>query len=225
MLPDQPPQVARLDFGCVYDPTLQVGGDFYDFIELSNGELGVCIADVVGKGLPAALLMASVRSALRASAKGGLTLEEILAEVNRHMYRDTLVGEFTTVFYGKFSSDGRAFTYCNAGHPAPVVLRGDDFIELVTGGLVIGVQPGAEYEHETMVLQPEDVLVMMTDGVTEAISFDGDAYGRERLLASICRHRSLDAQQLAQQILWDVRRFVGLAHQSDDITIVVAKVS
>ena len=223
MLPAQPPHHSNLEFGCVYAPTLQVGGDFYDFIEMPGGRLGVCIADVVGKGLPAALMMASVRSALRASASSACDVEEAIPDVNRHMWRDTLVGEFATLFFGAFSSDGRTLDYCNAGHPPPVVLRDDNFIELATGGMVIGVHPDATFDHGTLALRPGDVIVLMTDGITDAMDFHDETYGRQRFLCSIRRHRSLDAPQLAQQILWDVRRFVGLAEQTDDTTIVVAK--
>jgi sigma-B regulation protein RsbU (phosphoserine phosphatase) len=200
-----------------------VGGDFYDLIDLPGGRLGVCIADVVGKGLPAALMMASVRSALRVHAHQSHDIDSIMEKVNRHMCRDTRVGEFATLIYGVFSADNHTFTYCNAGHIPPLLLRGDKLTELTAGGLVIGVQPEETFEQETTLLNPGDILIMITDGVTEAMDFESTAYGRDRLVASIRKHHSLDAQQLAQQILWDVRRFVGLADQSDDITIVVAK--
>lgn len=223
MLPACPPRHPRLDFGSLCVPTLQVGGDFYDFIEQPDGALGVCIADVVGKGLPAALMMASLRSALRAFAQGSDGIDAVLAQVNRHTCRDTLVSEFATLVYCVISPDGRSMAYCNAGHPPPLLLRGDQLIELTTGGLVVGVVPDEVFPCETIAIREGDVLVMTTDGVMEAMDFGGCAYGLDRLRASIRRHCALDAQQLAQQILWDVRRFVGLADQSDDITIVVIK--
>lgn len=224
MLPSEPPHHPALAFGCVYNPTLQVGGDFYDFIDLPGSDLGLCVADVVGKGLPAALMMASVRSALRAYANDHHDVHTVVERVNRHMYRDTLIGEFTTLVYGVFSPDGRTFRYCNAGHNPPLLLRGDRFIELRAGGLVIGVLPDERFDDEAVTLEPGDLLTIVTDGVTEAMNFEDTAYGQERLLTSIRKHAALDAGQLAQQLLWDVRRFVGLADQSDDITIVVAKV-
>ena len=223
MLPSQPPQHARLDFGCVYVPTLQLGGDFFDFIELADGRIGFSIADVVGKGLPAALLMSSVRSALRAFANEHDDVNQTIFKLNQHMSRDTLVSEFATLFYGIFSTDGRTLTYCNAGHVAPLLFRDGKFQELITGGLVIGVLSGEVYEREVIELRSGDVLTMVTDGVTEALNFEDVAFGSERLLDSIRRHESLDAQQMANQLLWDVRRFAGLADQSDDISIVVVK--
>ena len=225
MLPARAPTMPGLSFGCVYDPTLQVGGDFYDFIALPGGFLGVCIADVVGKGLPAALLMASIRSAFRAYAAGAADAAATIAQANRHMYHDAPVTEFATVIYGVLSPDGRSFAYCNAGHLPPLLLRGEHFTELTAGGLAIGILPDETYDQDVVMLRSGDLIVMVTDGVTEAMDFQGETFGRERLLSSIRRHRCLDAQQLAGQILWDVRRFVGLAEQSDDITIVVVRAS
>ena len=224
MLPLRAPTMTGLAFGCVYDPTLQVGGDFYDFIELPGGYLGVCIADVVGKGLPAALMMASIRSALRAYAPSAANPAETVARVNQHMYHDTPVADFATLAYGVFSPDGQTFAYSNAGHLPPLLLRGERFTELNAGGLVIGIQPDERFEQETVALRLGDVIAMVTDGVTEAMDFHDESFGGQRLLASIWRHRRLEAQQMAGQILWDVRRFVGLAEQSDDITVVVVKV-
>ena len=169
-------------------------------------------------------MMASVRSALRAHAYRNEDVGRLVETVNRHMCRDTLPGEFATLVYGVFSANARLFTYCNAGHTPPMRLRDNKLIELTAGGLVIGVHPDERFEPDAMALSPGDILVMVTDGVTEAMDFNGTAYGRDRLVTSIQKHQSLDAQQLAQQILWDVRRFVGLAEQSDDITALVAKV-
>ncbi len=223
MLPARPPEHPGLQLGCAYAPALQVGGDFYDFIELADGRLGVCIADVVGKGLPAALLMASVRSSLDAYAREYSDPGEVMTRVNRHVHRETLISEFATLFYGVFSPDGRSITYCNAGHTPPLLLHADRFTELTVGGLVIGVDPEEAFGVQECVVRPGEVLVLMTDGVTEAMDFHGQPYGGDRLRESIRKHRSQEAQQLAGQILWDVRRFVGLADQSDDITIAVIK--
>ena len=223
MLPSRAPDWAGLQLGCVYDPTLLLGGDFYDFIELPDGQLGVCIADVVGKGVAAALLMASIRSTLRAYAPTSDDITRIVRQTNRDLCRDTLASEFATLFYCVLSPDGRRLVYCNAGHPPPILLRGDDVCLLDEGGLVIGIEPTASFDQGVIDLNAGDVVVMVTDGVTEAMSFSDEAYGDGRLLESVRQHRALSADQMAQQILWDVRRFVGLAEQSDDITVVTIK--
>lgn len=224
MMPERLPASTAFEFGCVYNPTLAVGGDFYDLVELPKGHIGVCIADVMGKGIPAALMMASIRSALRAQADQIYDLDRMIGRVNQLMYRDTLPGEFATLFYGVLAPDGGRLTYCNAGHDPPLLLRGDDFIELTTGGMVLGVMANSRYERGLVELQRGDIVVLATDGVTTALDFEDRAYGRLRLRASIRRHRDLEAQQLTSQLLWDVRRFVGLADQADDTTLVVVKV-
>ncbi|MEK6675767.1 MAG: SpoIIE family protein phosphatase [Planctomycetota bacterium] len=223
MLPDKPPSHPALSFGCVYAPALQVSGDFFDFIPLDSGQFAVCIADVVGKGLPAALLGASVRSAVRSLVHDIKPLDHLMARVNVQLCRDTLPSDFATLVFGVFSPNGSTFTYCNAGHSSPLLAQGDQLTELATGGMAIGVQAESVYEVATLHLSSGDCLVFVTDGITEAMDFDGAAYGARRLSASIQRHRGLDAQQFACQIVWDVRRFVGLAEQSDDITVVVAQ--
>jgi sigma-B regulation protein RsbU (phosphoserine phosphatase) len=116
-------------------------------------------------------------------------------------------------------------TYCNAGHQQPLILRNDKFIELTTGGMALGIRPHESFDQERIELLPGDLMILTTDGVTDALNFQGNAYGPERLLTSIWKHRRLAAPQLAAQLHWDVRRFAGLAEQADDITIVVVKVS
>lgn len=219
------PAHRRITFGAVYDPRLEVSGDFYDFIDLPEGNLGLCIADVVGKGIPAALLMASVRTGLRAHADSIFDINDIMGRVNRGLHRDTLISEFVTLFYGVFRADGSQLTYCNAGHEPPLLLRGDDIFRLRTGGMVLGIDPGESYQMDVVDLRSGDILVMFTDGVTEAMNFDEEAYGRERVISSLHRHRDLAAPRIAQQLLWDVRRFAGLADKTDDQTLVVAKVN
>lgn len=226
MIPSEPPRHARLEFGAVYRPSLALSGDFYDFLELPQGNAGVAIADVVGKGVPASLTMASVRAAFRAHARSIYDIDRIMAEVNRHICRDTLISEFVTAFYGVFSADGRRLTYCNAGHEPPLLLRagGDRIESLEAGGMILGVDPAARYDRGIVHLDPGDVLLMYTDGLVEAANFDFEMFGRERARASLVHHRGLDAANLASQILWDQRRFLGLAGQSDDVTIVTVKV-
>jgi len=224
MIPAQPPAHQKLTFGTVYEPSLDVGGDFFDFVEFPGGRVGVVIADVVGKGVPAALMMASVRSALRANAYTGRSVEKVVQQVNRHMCRDTLVSEFATLFYCVVSRGGRRLTYCSAGHDPPLMLRKGKIRELDESGLVIGIHPDERYVQKHLLLRPGDVILLYTDGVVEAVNFEDEQFGRERLRASLSKYGHLDAQGIVTNILWDVRRFVGLAEQSDDLTMVAIKV-
>ncbi len=224
MIPSEPPHHPALTFGTIYQPSLSVGGDFYDFIALPHGQTGIAIADVVGKGIPAALMMASVRSVLRATAQSGRGLARVIETVNRHMARDTLASEFATLFYCVISRDGRRLTYCNAGHNPPLLLRDGTITELTAGGLVIGINRDERYGQSRVGLQRSDVVLLYTDGITEAANFEGKSFGVNRLTESFRKYGHLEAQQVVKNILWDVRRFVGLAEQGDDQTMVAIKV-
>lgn len=224
MIPATAPHHSRLTFGTLYQPSLGVGGDFYDFIEFPDGRIGIAIADVVGKGIPAALMMASVRSVLRATALRGLSLARVMEEVNRHLSRDTLVNEFATVFYCVISADGKHLTYCNAGHNPPLLLRHGKITELSKGGLVIGIHRDEQYGQSRIGLSSGDVVLLYTDGINEASNFAGEPFGINRLKDSLRKHGSLEARPIVNNILWDVRRFVGLAEQADDQTMVAIRV-
>jgi phosphoserine phosphatase RsbU/P len=224
MIPSQAPDHPLVTFGSVYTPSLELGGDFFDYVEHNDGRVGLAIADVVGKGIPAALIMASVRSLLRAVAEDRSDIASVVAQVNSHLCRDTLPGEFVTLFYCTFSADARELEYVSAGHDPPLLLRGQEIVELNIGGIVLGVLPCARYERAVVTLNPGDLIVFYTDGVVDAMNFEGETFGRERLRESLFKHRSCGASEIAHQIKWDTRRFAGLAHQTDDITVVAAKI-
>jgi sigma-B regulation protein RsbU (phosphoserine phosphatase) len=228
MIPETPPEHAHYEFGSVYDPTYDVGGDFFDFIRFDNGDIGVAIADVVGKGVPASLMMASARSALRSHARRVTDISDIIRSVNRRLCHDTLPGEFATAFYLELAADGRLLKFCNAGHEPLLLLRGGRIEELDVGGLALGIVEDATYESAETALMPGDVLVLATDGVLEALNYEGEAFGRVRLHNSVRLHgamaRDMPVQLIASQIQWDVRRFTGLAPVTDDLTLVVVRV-
>ncbi len=224
MIPAAAPEHPRLTFGTVYQPSLGVGGDFYDFLEFPGGGVGIAIADVVGKGMPAALMMASARSVLRATALGGRRICGTIEQLNRHLSRETLTNEFVTLFYCVIGKSGRWMTYCNAGHNPPLLLRDRQVRSLDDGGMVLGVNRDERYDQRRIRLQPGDVLVLYTDGMTEAEDFQGRQFGTDRLIDSLQRYGDHEAPLVARNILWDVRRFVGLAEQTDDQTMVVVKV-
>ncbi len=224
MIPANPPCCERVEIGAVYRPTFDVGGDFYDFIVLARNNLGVAIADVSGKGVPASLQMASLRAALRVNAHHMYHIDRILAEVNRHMCRDTTTGEFASLFYGVINAASGRFTYCNAGHNPPMLLRQGEIQYLETGGIVLGIETEATFERGLIDLQMDDVLLLYTDGAVEALNFADEQFGTDRLTDSLRRYADHPAQRIAQNILWDIRRFRGLADRTDDLTLVVLKV-
>jgi len=228
MIPARPPAHPRYQFGCIFQPSSELGGDFYDFIPMSDGDIGLFIADVVGKGVPASLTMASARSALRSHAKWMHEITDLMRAVNRRLYHDTPANEFVTAFFARFSADGRRLQYCNAGHEPMLLLRHGSLNALDVGGLVLGLDPDTEYECGEIALEPDDILVLITDGLIEAMDYQGRAYGRQRLAASIRLHGAMPPDMpidlVAKQLFWDVRRFVGLAPQSDDVSLVVTRV-
>lgn len=228
MIPEQPPNLAHYQIGCLYEPTYDLGGDFYDFLEFPGGQTGVVIADVVGKGVPASLMMASTRAAFRAHAKRVRGVDQLMVEVNKRLWQDTLEHEFVTAFCCILSPAGRSLRYSNAGHEPLILLRDGQIYELDVGGLVLGLDPDAKYDWEEQELRPGDLLVLVTDGVLEAMNYDEEAYGRERFHNSIRLHGGMagdmPADLIAKQLLWDLRRFVGLAPIQDDVTLVVIRV-
>ncbi len=225
MMPAEPPRIPGFDIAALYVPCFELGGDFYDLFRLGEASLGITVADVVGKGLPASLLMASIRAAIRAQADNVYDLDEIIRRVNRSMSRDMRSNEFITLWYGVLDLKSRRLTYCNAGHEPPLLLRGGSMRELGVGGMVIGVDPDQRYEKEVVQLQQNDLLWIYTDGVPDAMNYTGEKFGKARMREALLKYAPEPAEQVCRQMLWETRRFVGLNRRTDDTTIVVVKVT
>jgi len=223
MVPQQPPQVSGLSLGCVYEPCYALGGDLYDFLPLLGDNLGLVMADVSGKGVPASLIMASVRASLRAHVNNIYYLYEVMRQVNGMLCRDTKPGEFVTLFYGVLDVKNRRLTYCNAGHPPPLLLRDGKITELEGHNLVLGIDPAEPYEQVVQELNSGDVLLLYTDGLTDAMNFQHERYGKQRLYQAFLEDGA-SAEIIAQRILWDMRRYVGLTQRTDDVTLIVARI-
>ena len=225
MMPMKAPKVAGLDIAALYVPCFELGGDFYDFIPLGDHSIGITVADVVGKGLPASLLMASVRAAMRAQADNVYDLDEIVSRVNKSMSMDMRSNEFITLWYGVLDYRNKQLTYSSAGHEPAILIRDGKMRELGTGGMVIGVDPDQKYDKEVVQLQKGDVLWIYTDGVPDAMNYAGDKFGKTRMRDSLMKYVGESAEQICRQMLWETRRFVGLNRRTDDTTIVVVKVT
>ncbi len=235
MLPQETPNLPRLDIATRYIPSFDLGGDFYDLIDL-KGNLGVLVGDVSGKGVPAALLMASVRASFRAHAQGVYHLDDVMRRVNQALVRDTLDNEFVTIFYGVIDLKSLRFTYCNAGHEPPYLVRIPtdrpptiaDLSKLEAGGMVVGIDAAQKYERGMWDFKPNEVFVAYTDGILDAMNFSGEKYGRKRFLDSLLSYLAVDpgasAKAIADHLVWDMRRFIGLNPETDDTTIVVIRV-
>ena len=193
----------------IYIPSQDLGGDFYDFIQFPYNNLGLVIADVSGKGIPASLTMAAVRAALPAQVDNVYYLYEVVRRVNLMVRRDSSVGEFVTLFYGVLDGRNRRFTYCNAGHPPALILRDGKIIELGSDNMVLGVNPDEKYTQSLVDLQVGDTLLMYTDGLTDAMNFHQETFGRQRLIEAFLQGGAT-ADAVAQNIVWSMRRFAGL---------------
>ncbi len=235
MLPRGAPSAPRLDLAARYVPSFELGGDFYDFLEL-NGHVGIVVGDVVGKGIAAALFMAAVRASLRAHAQQVYDLDEVVARVNSALCRDTRDNEFASVWYGVIDPAKLRLTYCSAGHEPTIIVRvpkhrpptNADVDELSVGGMVVGIDPSQRYQRAVFDLQPRDVLVAYTDGVTDATNFDGQRFGRKRIKESILKALTENANatsaEIVERLLWEIRQFAGLSPRQDDRSIVVVRV-
>jgi serine phosphatase RsbU (regulator of sigma subunit)/pSer/pThr/pTyr-binding forkhead associated (FHA) protein len=203
-------------------PCRSIGGDFYDYVDLPTGAFGFALGDVAGKGPPAALLSAMMQGIFAAQAAASDTPCQTIARVNLALYKRGIESRFVTLMYGSLEPDGR-LTYCNAGHNPPLVVGKAGVRRLEVGGPIVGLFEHAVFEEETVLLAPNDWLIVFSDGVSEAMSANGDEYGEERILAVVDRDTSLAPADLLQAIFADVRTFTKGAPQSDDITALVLR--
>jgi sigma-B regulation protein RsbU (phosphoserine phosphatase) len=245
MIPEKAPQVRGLDIAATYIPCFDVGGDFYDFLTISEGRVVVTIADVIGKGVPAAIMMSWFRGAVQAYTEGyrgavrgmvgidgdsnaGLRTvvrtKNAVENFNKMACIECADGEFITLFHATIDGVGKTITYCNCGHEPTVLIRGGEVQNLDKGGLVLGVDPRAEYEIETVKLEDGDCLLFYTDGLVDAMDFTGELWGRDRMLDAARQFMDCPADHLVRNLLAYRRRFAGLARQVDDTSVIAVKV-
>jgi sigma-B regulation protein RsbU (phosphoserine phosphatase) len=226
LFPQTHPAVANLDYAGHCRPALGVGGDYYDFLALPGGLFGLAIGDVAGKGISAALLMASLQASLRGQTLNGTAdLASLMGNVNRLIYDASLANRYATFFYSQYDPISRELAYVNAGHNAPMVFRDQELLRLDQGGAVVGMLPTFPYEQATIRLRPGDLLVAFTDGISEAMDTADEEWGEERLIEAVRQRPDLSAAPLLQHLLAAADAFALGAKQHDDMTMVVARVS
>jgi len=225
LVPSKPPEVPGADLAFATRPQNSVAGDYYDafFSDETRQRLVVVIADVAGKSVPAAILMATLQASLRTIAGEGASVHELVVRLNRYACAHSLDGRrFTTAVLAEYEPATRKFTYVNAGHNAPVLRRANKVLEeLNIGGVPLGIDSTAVYQTATVQLDPGDALILFTDGVVEAFNEDGQEFGNDRWLAEIRSMPPLPASETLQFLMRRVDEFVGLTRQSDDITCFV----
>ncbi|MGH8230548.1 MAG: PP2C family protein-serine/threonine phosphatase, partial [Steroidobacteraceae bacterium] len=223
ILPAAFPVRSGCDAAARMIPATSMGGDFYDFIELPDGRIGLVMADVAGKGVPAAFFMAVAWTHLRDLAAQYPDPGTCLAQTNELLCTQNPMELFVTVFYCVFDPATGQLRYANGGHNRPYLRRADGSIETLDGtvGLILGVMPGIEYPEHSLQLRPGDRLVLYTDGVTEAFSEDQEPYGSDRLIEQVQAHGDGPAAALVERICRSISGFADQAPQSDDITLTV----
>ena len=224
-LPKSNPTIPGFELAGAALPHDEVGGDYYDFIRVSENRIGLAIADVSGKGIPAALIMAGFRMSLLAEIRNEFALRAVMRKVNSLLYESTDRDKFVTAFYGVLDFRNRMLIFSNAGHNPPILRHDDGQIEyLPEGGVALGVLPDAHFDERPIALRPGDVLVMYTDGVSEAESPTGEQLGTERLEQCIARLADRSAEAIVQGLVDEVSRWAGARGQTDDLTLLVLKV-
>jgi sigma-B regulation protein RsbU (phosphoserine phosphatase) len=245
MIPEKAPKIRGLDISATYIPCFDVGGDFYDFLRVDDSRVIITIADIMGKGVPAALMMSWFRGAIRGCTNGfrevlrnesGIKREKNAGLIAAQRTINTIKkfnditcdecrdGEFISLFYASIDAKEKTINYCNCGHEPTILIRDGHATDLGQGGLVLGVDKDAEYAVETVELKSDDCLLFYTDGLTDAVNFNNQLWGRENLLETAKKFTKDTSKQMLKNILGYRRRFVGLARQADDTSMVLVKV-
>ena len=224
-LPQKRPRVSGFDISGINIPSEEVGGDYYDFIPINESQMGIVIADVSGKGIPAALIMASVRAGLIAEIRNNYAIRSIMAKVNNLLFESTASDIYVTAVYGVLDPKNRIFTFSNAGHNAPILRRADGEMKyLIEGGMALGMFENSKYEERPLSVAPGEIILFYTDGVTEAKNQSQEEFGTRRLKQVIEDSHRLGARQIRENVYEAVKKFTGLSHQEDDLTMIVFKV-
>jgi sigma-B regulation protein RsbU (phosphoserine phosphatase) len=230
LFPQSGPEIAGLDYAGKCRPASSVGGDYYDFVSMCDGRLGIAIGDISGKGVPAALLMASLQASLRGLAiSNPPELSPLMVNLNRLIYDASPSNRYATFFYGVYDPKSREFMYVNGGHNPPMVFRSTsgkdgEVLRLEEGGPVVGLLGPAQYSQGLVTLQPGDTMVLFTDGISEAMNDMDEEFDEERLIPAVRSGAGMNAADLIDHIIRECDAFVAGAPQHDDMTLVVVKV-
>jgi serine phosphatase RsbU (regulator of sigma subunit) len=224
LLPSSVPVIPGYDLAGKNIPAQEVGGDHYDFIPIDDERIAICLGDVSGKGLPASLLMSNLQATLRSQTLATPSAKDCVSRSNTLLFQSTSPEKFVTLFYCILNYRNHTLTFCNAGHEFPFVLSGNGTIRrLETGGLAVGMLEGFPFDEETITLEPDDLLVICSDGVTEAMDTHQVQFGDSRLEGALREQRGQSAGEVMDRVIDLVRQHAGSAPQMDDITLVVMK--
>jgi sigma-B regulation protein RsbU (phosphoserine phosphatase) len=225
LFPQSLPVLPGLDLAAICRPARVVSGDYYDFLTLGPARIGIALADISGKGIFAALLMASLQAALRSTAvlDSSCGTAELISRLNRHLFKNTSDDRYATCFYAVYDSKTHTLTYTNAGHPAPFLIRGGRLEQLAEGGTVVGLFEDPVYAQNSVEVAPGTLLVVFSDGLTEPENVYGEQFGVARLKDEVLRQCDMPAPDLAEKLISVAEQWSGTSEQADDMTVVVAR--
>jgi sigma-B regulation protein RsbU (phosphoserine phosphatase) len=225
LFPQVLPSLPGLQLAAICRPARVVSGDYYDFILTGKNCVAIALADISGKGIFAALLMASLQATLRSQAALDVNCgtAELVSRLNRHLFRNTSDDRYATFFYAVYDAQERTLTYTNAGHLGPFLVEGDTVKELTEGGTVVGLFEEFPYTQQTIRVEPGSLLVAFSDGLTEPENVYGEEYGSQRLKEEIMRQRAAVPDRIAENLIAAAEQWAGSPEQADDITVVVAR--
>jgi serine phosphatase RsbU (regulator of sigma subunit) len=223
LLPRSQPDVIGYDIAGTSAPARVVGGDYFDFIRTKGDRWAICLGDVSGKGTPAALLMANLQATLRSQTLSEIPVDELVNRSNRLMCQSMDSERFVTLFFAELDPTSHEVSYCNAGHEQPLLVSGDALSRLETTGVAVGVISNHVYQKREFALKPGDLVVIYTDGVTDAVNARHEAFGLPRLEATIKAHRNEPAKTLIESIVKAVHGHAGGEPQYDDLTLVAIR--
>jgi len=224
LMPKEPPQVPGYEIAGKSIPAMEVGGDYFDFIPVDKHQLAFCLGDISGKGMPAALLMANLQATLRGQIFLNTNARECVQRSNTLLYRSTDTNKFATLFYGLLNTQNHELCYCNAGHNPPILLtRSMQLQRLGPGGLMLGFMEDFSYSQDVVSLAPGDLLILFSDGITEAMNADEEEFEEERLLKVVRENMDDLPGVLIDKIIGAVQSFGGDEPQTDDMTVIVIK--
>ncbi len=223
-LPQRTPEIPGYDIAGRNIPSFQVGGDYFDFIRIVESQYGIAIGDVSGKGIPAALIMASFRASLIAEIRNNYSIRAICSKVNNLLVESIPPGRYVTAVYGVLDAKNHVFTFANCGHNLPILLRADSTVEFLReGGQLLGVSAGTVYEERPLYINKGDLILFYTDGVSEVFSDDGTEFGMERLMEVLKTNRGRSSGEILSAIYAAVQQFAGPRHVFDDLTMIAVK--
>jgi sigma-B regulation protein RsbU (phosphoserine phosphatase) len=222
LFPRQLPEKDGLEFAAVCIPARGISGDYYDVMQFPDGRLVFAIADISGKGISAAILMANLQALLRTLAESAIAPAEVCKRLSHHLYQVTDPSKFATFFYGEWNAAERRLSYVNAGHNSPILLGSLNGRQLYEGGVPLGVFACSEFQTAEVTLQPDDLLVLYSDGITEAVSRSGEEFGEQRLQAAIEERSERTLADIQSGVLEAVRAWSG-EEPEDDMTLLMVR--